>query len=355
MPELQELEDGCLRADRGRLERLERAIHPFRRFLVLTHDNPDPDSMASAWLLGKVLGKLGRSVALAYGGMVGRTENRAMIDVLRLPLRPLASFDLDSFDAFGIVDAQPGTGNNSLPPARPTIVFDHHPRRRRRRGVVYEDIREEYGATTTILFEYLLAAGIHPDRRLATAVFHAIRSETQNLGREAGRADARAFLACFPLVNNQALSRIENSRLPRNWFEMIDQAIDGTRIYGDVAVTLLGQIPVPDMVAEFADLIVRLEGIAWALSIGRYGSDLLLSIRTNETDENAGRVIRKIVAGQGTAGGHEMIAGGKLTGAASTDAQSRRTEQLLVRRLLEALHKRGVRPRHLSRVPGPGR
>lgn len=337
--------------EQRRLRRLGDALSGKQRLLILTHDNPDPDAIAAAWLLGRVVRRIqGPQQVLVYGGIIGRTENRALIDVLRIPLRPLASVDIDDFDAVALVDTQPHTGNNSLPGDRiATVVFDHHPCRRPTRDVPYYDIREEYGATTTIVHEYFRAAGGSLDRRLATAIFHAIRSETQNLGREAGKPDAQVFLSCFPFVDNQALSLIEHAPLPRAWFGMLDRAIDGTLIYGEVAVTVLGEVQGPDMVAQFADLIIRLEGVAWCLCLGRYRGDLLLSIRTQHRRANAGRVIRSIVGSQGTAGGHDMIAGGKLNGGAITYARARRTETLLTKRLLRELGASGMRPTHLTR------
>jgi len=338
--------------DISRLRRLKNALAGARRLLVLTHDHPDPDAIASAWALGKIVRAMPiRRVMLAYGGIIGRSENRAMLEVLRIPMRSAASVSWESFDALALVDSQPGAGNNSLPPGRlPTIVFDHHPCGHGTRAARFHDVREGYGATATILFEYLQAAGIEPDRRLATAIFHAIRSETQNLGREAGQADARAFLCCFPLVDNEALSRIEHARLPKSYFAMIDRAIDGTTIHGEAVVTILGEVRSTDMVAQFADLMIRLEGIGWVLAIGRRGGDLLLSVRTNHRRRNAGRVIRTIVGPQGVAGGHDMIAGGRLIGQAGTETAARRAERSLARRFLSMVGAAGTRSSRLARL-----
>lgn len=302
-------------------------------------------------MLGRIARRLRRiRVTLGYGGIIGRSENRALIEVLRIPLQPLESLDLDSFDTFALVDTQPRTGNNSLPEdIEPTIVFDHHPCRKATRSVAYFDVREDYGATATILYEYLRAADINLDWRLASAIFYAIRSETQNLGREAARVDARVFIDTFPFVDNEALSRIEHAPLPRSYFAMIDSAIDGTSLYAEIAVTVLGEVVYPDMVAQFADLIVRVEGIEWALCMGRFQGDLLLSLRTQETRGKAGKVIRGIVGSQGTAGGHDMIAGGKLAGAALTQSRARRMEDLMRRRLLRELGASGIRPSKLTR------
>ena len=114
-------------------------------------------------------------------------------------------------------------------------------------------------------------------------------------------------------------------------------AIDGTRLYGSVAVTSLGQVSNPDIVAEFADLMVRLEGMRWALSIGRYERDILVSIRTNSERANAGRIIRRLVGSLGKAGGHGMMAGGKITDGAADPETARRLEEILTDRTLSLL------------------
>jgi len=343
-------------ASLARLEQLRTTVSGVRRLLVLTHDNPDPDSIAAGWGLVKVLRAVRRlKVDLGYGGIIGRGENRTMVHELRVPLHPLSELDLASYDAFALVDSQPETGNNSLPGGVvPAIVIDHHPCRRETRRVPYFDVREDYGATATIMSEYLIASGEPIDRRLATAFFYAIKSETRNLGRESSRADIRAFLDFFPGVNNVALSRIENPPIPRAHFAMIDQLISGTKVHGRTAITMLGVVSHPDAVAEFADLLVRMEEIDWALAVGRFGPDLLLSIRTNLETANAGRVIQTIVGKDGKAGGHGMMAGGKVPLGAISEERAREREALLRARALTALRApaRGV-PLVPAKAAGP--
>lgn len=322
-----------------RLEQLAHLLHGKRRLLIVTHDNPDPDTIATGWALLRLARRLWRTrVDLAYGGIIGRGENRALLEVLKVPLQRLEELDPASYDAIALVDSQPGAGNNSLPPGTvPAIVIDHHPMRRGTRDVPFHDVREDYGASVTIAAEYLLAAGMRIDRRLATAIFYALKAETKNLGRDASRADIKIFLELFPLVDNHALSQIEHPPIPRSYFSMIDQAIDGTRIHGRVAVTRSGELSNPDVVAEFADLMVRLEGIRWSFAIGRYGPDLWLSIRTNLERANAGRMIRRIVGDLGMAGGHGMMAGGKIPDGAATPAKAMELEEVLSTRALSLL------------------
>ena len=99
--------------------------------LIYMHDNPDPDALAAAFGLKRVVeNALPIKATLALGGIVGRAENRAMVETLRIPLVAAEALDPSASDAVAIVDSQPETGNNSLPPGRPIdIVVDHHPAR----------------------------------------------------------------------------------------------------------------------------------------------------------------------------------------------------------------------------------
>jgi nanoRNase/pAp phosphatase (c-di-AMP/oligoRNAs hydrolase) len=296
-----------------RLARLLAAIGPARRVLVLTHDNPDPDALASAWALHAILSRgRRRDVDVAYGGLIGRPANRAMVSVLRFPLVSIERLDLSRYERFALVDSQPETGNNSLPAQRvPDVVIDHHPLREETRGARFFDVRPGYGATATLLGEYLEAARARVDRRLATALFYALKAETQDLARQTTARDIALYTRLFRVVDRQALSRIEHAPFSRNYFDWLQTAIAATRIDGAVALANLGPLDYPDRVAEFADIAIRLEGLEWALVLGRFEGALHLSVRTTR-GAGAGRVIRKIVGDLGKAGGHGTMAGGKV-------------------------------------------
>ena len=90
-----------------------------RNLLIYMHDNPDPDAMAAAMGLKHLVeNTTDLGATLALGGIVGRAENRAMVEMLKVPLIPAEVLNTDHFDTIAIVDSQPGTGNNSLPSGR---------------------------------------------------------------------------------------------------------------------------------------------------------------------------------------------------------------------------------------------
>jgi len=319
------------------------------KIIIIIHDNPDPDSLAAAMALRHLfVMKLNSDPVIAFSGMIGRSENIAMAKELEIPLTPLSVVTLDEFKVVCMLDTQPGTGNNSLPQdTKVDVIIDHHPIREDSKACRWVDIRPEYGVTATILYEYLIAQDIYIGTKMATSLFYAIKSETQDLGREANRPDRDAYLRLFPLTNKKLLYEITHPKLPMEHFLTIHNALEHTSIYHNVLVVNLSMIIIPEVVAEIADFLIRLEGIETVLSMGHYNDKVILSIRTTNHDINAGEIIKELVAGRGTAGGHGMTAGGKLDNVPFNHATMREVEDFLTKKLLSILSLEYSVPRRL--------
>ncbi len=316
--------------------------------VILPHDNPDPDALASAAALKFLVSELGgKEVVIAQGGIVGRAENRAMLTYLNIDLRPVAELDLAGDVHVALVDTQPGRTNNSLPAGVvPRVVIDHHPAYDRYGGVPHLDLREEYGATSTILTEYVRESRLEVESKIATALFYGIMAETQDLGRESTPADIAAAQFLYPYANKRRLAKIENARVPREYFAAFHEAIERAQIYGSVVVSVLPAVQYPDMVAEVADFLLRLDEVEWACAIGRFQDYLHVSLRTTDRDANAGEVLQQVL-GSRWAGGHDMIAGGRMhvNGAGPTATAAAATQ--VRERLLAALAMPNVAGRSL--------
>jgi nanoRNase/pAp phosphatase (c-di-AMP/oligoRNAs hydrolase) len=321
------------------------------KIIIVVHDNPDPDCLASAMALHHLfVMKLNKDSIISYSGMIGRSENIAMAKELQISLTPLEIVDLKEFQVVCMLDTQPGTGNNSLPPGtRVDIVIDHHPLREQTRECRWFDVRDDYGTTATILYEYLLSQDVSVGIKLATALFYAIKSETQDLGREANLPDREAYLRLFPLTNKRLLFEITYPKLPVEYFLTIGNALDNARIFDKALVANLREIVFPEIVAEMADFLLRLENIETVLCLGRYGCEIILSIRTERHDLNAGEIIKRIVTGLGKAGGHGMMAGGKIGDVGHSSKAFSDVETLLSNRFLSELDIKRMRPRKLIR------
>ena len=229
------------------LDRALAALAGRRALLIYTHDNPDPDALAAALGLQRLAEhELGVIATLTYGGIVGRAQNRAMVENLKMPLTPVERIDLDQYDTIALVDSQPETGNNSLPHGhRIDIVIDHHPLRPGSARAAWCDIRPDLGATSTIVFEYMRQRALPVDAPLATAFFFALRTETRDLGRESTEAERSAYLALVPLVDHNLLYRMTHPKVPRAHFAALDRALRSALVFGDVVAVNLGALGYP--------------------------------------------------------------------------------------------------------------
>jgi nanoRNase/pAp phosphatase (c-di-AMP/oligoRNAs hydrolase) len=302
------------------------------RALICTHDNPDPDSIASAWALGRLIEEKTKIPStLTYGGILGRAENRAMVRLLKIPLVPVHRLELDDFDVVALVDTQPEARNHALPADRVSgkkmICVDHHPARDRSRDADYADVGGDFGATSTLLTHYLHVSEIEAQKDLATALFYGIKSDTQDLGREVSNNDLWAYTHLISKTDMQFVSAIEHPRLPRAYFGVLMRAIQKAEVHGNVVSCDLGEVYVPDLVAETADRLSFAEGMRWSLVVGEYQDDIYASIRVNDRRYSAGKMVREVITSypKGGAGGHGSMAGARLPHSPRAKSRAART------------------------------
>jgi nanoRNase/pAp phosphatase (c-di-AMP/oligoRNAs hydrolase) len=327
-----------------KLDRLIAFARGHRRALVLTHDNPDPDSLASgvalAWLLGELAGV---EAQVAYGGIVGRAENRALIRQLKLPVVPVSRVVFDDFDMICLVDTQPEQGNHSLPPRHfPDVIIDHHPVRPDTRLAPIADVGGPIGATSTVVVEYLRASKLEVPPAIATALFYGIKADTRDLGRQTTPQDVEAYLWLFPRTDKDAMGQIEHPPLSREYFALSRTAIDQAEVHGHAVVLPLGELYAPDMVAEVAERFLYLEGMRWSLAFGTFEGDLYYSVRTTDRRTNAGKLIREVIEPRGgSAGGHGSMAGARLPARHLKGAALKKLAAEVVRDFLAAFGESG--------------
>ena len=308
--------------------------------LIIVQNTPDPDAIAAAAALRELANERHEiACSIGHAGDVWRAENIALLKYLGLNTRPLSDLDLERFDRLAMVDAQPGAGNVAFDASvRLDVVIDHHPIRRETRSARFTDVRSRYGATSTILYEYLREAKIEIPTPVATAMVYGIRSDTQDLGRESTRADVEAFLALYPSANARAIGRIVQAPLPRSYFSKLRVALDQARVHGDAIVSYLGRLESPEMVAEAADLLLRAEEVRWTMTLGVVDDLLNVSLRTTDRERHAGRIARNLAGRKGFGGGHQALAAAQIPLDGSNDSghQIRRRVKDLTTRFLRA-------------------
>ena len=322
------------------MNRLFEVLRPDLPVCILVHNNPDPDSLASAMGLQYLLKKRGYSSArIYYDGFIGRAENKAMLSQLKISAHQITRVKPACRRQFVLLDCQPFAGNVTLPErAVPLAVIDHHPLRQRTRKVPYFDVRTDYGACSTIVYEYLVAEDIAIPTPVATALFHAIFSETQGLGREGSEADKKAYLELLPRISFPRLSRIQYPPLSREFIANLRQVLTSGFYYKHLVGVVLEELPYPDFVAEMADFLLRVKSMSWSICLGAYRDLLYISIRSKNIHANTARLIRRAIPKSGTSGGHELIAGARVKIDKMDGTEVRKLKTDILRKVLRELY-----------------
>ena len=278
---------------------------------ILLQPDPDPDGIACGYALRSVLGRRKRTTApLISFGEVQRPENRALCQALGIEVQVIEPSELDEMDGLVLVDVQPNVFGENPPPRVLSVdaVIDHHPERSGYDAVI-RDVRPHYGATSTILTEYLRAANIDPGPRLATALIYGIKSDTQYLGRETSRKDMMSFAYLHAHHSPALLRRIERPALPIDGLRALGRALAKTEVRDGINLLVLGRVR-EDVIPQVADMALQAEGAEWAVAVGQVGGDLVFSVRNVGYVRAAGDVVRAVVEGLGVGGGHRSMAKG---------------------------------------------
>lgn len=330
----------------GRVGELVKLLQARERLLVLTHTNPDPDSIGSAMGLRHLATEqFGMPSCFGLVGRVMRAENKAMVRALGIELTPLDQVDLDSYDCIALVDTQPGFGHTSLPEGRAMdIVLDHHvpPESGQSVPAVFQDVRTEIGATSSLVTSYLMALDVTVPKEVATALFYGIRTDTADLARNASPLDFAAYEFLMSRIDRQALAEITTPDLPLVYYKALRDALNNIRIFDRVVLCSLGKIRSPEMVAEVADLLVRLEGKQAVFCGGTVDQTYYVSVRSEVNGRSAWHLIRDALDGEGTFGGHGAIAGGSVALPDDTSRTVKRLERRLERNVLRSMGVEGT-------------
>jgi len=315
---------------------------------ILLQPDPDPDGIACGYALRALLGRKSSTAPLLSFGEVTRPENRAMVAALGLEVRTIEPSALDEYDGLALVDVQPSVFGESLPARlrEVDVVIDHHPERPGYEATI-KDIRIAFGATATILTEYVRAAGLELRPKLATALLYGIKTDTQLLGRETSRRDMSAFAYLHAMHSPALLRRIERPALPLASLHAIGRALATTKVDEGLHVLVLGRVR-EDVIPQVAELALQAEGAEWSIAAGIVGRDLVFSVRNVGYVRAAGDVVRAVVEGLGVGGGHRTMAKGiiPLTAFRKTygDATRPRIQAALHDAFLRAIRREEVRP-----------
>ncbi len=297
-------------ANLHRVAKIRRLLDEREKIAILLQPDPDPDGIASAYALRTLLGRKRTTAPIVSFGEVQRPENQALCEAVGIDVKVISPEEINDYDGHVLVDVQPNVFGDD-PPARLSrvdLVVDHHPERSGYEATI-RDIRTSYGATSSIVTEYLRATNSEVNAKLATALLYGIKSDTQYLGRETSRRDMQSFAFLHASHSPALLRRIERPALPLPGLRALGRALAGAEVRDGIHILVLGRVR-EDVIPQVADMALQAQGAEWAIAVGIVNRDIVFSVRNVGYVRAAGEVVRAVVDGLGVGGGHRSMAKG---------------------------------------------
>ncbi len=289
--------------------KLRSMARPDDTMAVLMYGSPDPDAVASAMALREIMKQtvgLKNFAFIATEGVL-RQQNREFIRAMKVDIQLLNKVNLQDYRLTALVDAQPSFFGKAGETIRPQIVIDHHPVTAPWHAEL-ADIRPQYGALSTIMMEYLLAARVRIPKLLYTALLYGIKSDTNNFERDSILEDIGAYYLTSVRANRQLIRRIELNQIPERYLRFFEHAYFHRRRYRDRITSFLGKVDSPDVCVQVADFYLRIVEIYYVVIAGIIKDRLVIVFRGDGYRQDCGHIAEMAFGKYGSAGGHKSAA-----------------------------------------------
>ena len=290
---------------RSLVKQYQRHFEDAGRVLILLHNDPDPDALASGLALRNLLRRTRTTAIIGAFHGVTRPENQRMTNLLDITVESITAESLAQFDRIATIDVQPHYFGGLL--NRVDLVIDHHPERSNSQ-TLFKDVRSDFGSTATIMTNHLRAINANISERVATALLYAIKSDTLFLSRQTNRSDLDAFTFLYQLANTQLVRKIEGSGITSERLKYVTKASQTGQIRDQVFTACLGMVPREDIVTYVSDFLLQVEDIKWTVVAGQIDGKIVISVRNVGYTRHAGTFINKWFDDIGSAGGHRAMA-----------------------------------------------
>ncbi|MFB6154516.1 MAG: DHH family phosphoesterase [Haloferacaceae archaeon] len=342
--------DSALRAlESGELEYKARQLADILqgidgRFAILTHDNPDPDSIASAVALRAIAEVYDVEADIIYSGDIGHQENRAFVNLLGIELTSRDDADdLATYDGVALVDHMK-SGDVDLGVSIDVFIDHYEPEGEFTAS--FMDVRPNVSSTSTILTKYIQEFDLSPSEEVATALLYGIRAETLDFKRDTTPADLTAAAYLYPFANHDTLEQVESPSMSPETLDVLAEAIQNREVQGSHLISNAGFIRDREALSEAAQHLLNLEGITTTAVFGIADDKIYLAARSKDIRMNIGNILQDAFSDIGEAAGHSTqgsveIPLGIFTGIETSDENRgtllQLTEEAVRRKLFEAM------------------
>ena len=274
-----------------------------KRVAIFTHVNPDPDAIGSAvgiqWILKR---KFGISSDIFYVGEVSHPQNKTLINVLSIVLKPAEEYDAEVYQKVVLVDC---TSQNVGMDLKVDIVIDHHRTKVKAEDYEYSNL-QQVGSCCSLVFDLLDKIGVglcdedeEEGKSVATTMLIGIKTDTNDLlSDNTADLDHMAYQRLAKCADMTKVSAILNYPLPKYLFDIESQALseENSKQINAALVSYLGVITATkrDCLPILSDKFIRMEGITTAIVFSVIEDNIEVSVRSKDVTLDVDAFCKKI-------------------------------------------------------------
>lgn len=302
---------------KSKSERFSDELQSYKTISIVMHHNPDPDAMASAMAIKHICEYIGVEADILYSGNISHHENRAFQTVLDVQFTRIEDIDEIKSDGIVLVDHNQIRRIDDNNEIQPDIIIDHHSENIDKDKYKFCHIDPTVGACSSILTEFLYELDLLSDEfddKLATALYHGIKSDTKNFSNNVSEIDFISINRLYNYIDEDKLYRISNPKINDNSLETKARAIMGRKVRSPFSVSDVGSVQNTDSIPLATDELIRLEGISSVVVIGTHNNTIRMSGRSHDDRTHLGKALHSAVQDieGASAGGHADSAGGSI-------------------------------------------
>lgn len=277
---------------------------------IQTHNFPDPDAIASAYGLQRLLEAKGVKATICYNGRIDRVSTLRMIEELEITLLNMNEISsITKEDEIILVDSQKGNINVEDMAGQIVICIDHHPSNNVNE-YKFADIRKEIGACASMVGEYFVENNISMDTLTATALIYGIKIDTANLSRGVSKLDLDMFYYLYPKCDMEIVQNLEHSVLQIDDLHAYANAINSIEIKDGISFANTGVDCPEALIATISDFMMSIANVYLSVVYARKAEGIKLSVRSKYSTCDAGELCKFALIDYGNGGGHAHMAGG---------------------------------------------
>lgn len=293
---------------------LKKILKNNKSIYIQTHNFPDPDAIGSAFGLQYILKHFNIKSKIIYSGYIANKTVMSMINQLHIKVFHISQIRVEKIDKIIVVDTKVGASNITALHADYIGYIDHHESKAPVKiKNQFFDLQKKMGACSSIIGQYIYDLQINKiPKNVATALLIGVYIDTFRFSRKTSPMDISVASYLFPFADFDFLSFETLNVISMKDLKSFSESIRNLKQIHDMGIIHVSKLNSHHLLAILCDFFIQMRELNLIIGYCIKKKDIAISVRCDNTDYNALRIVNEITSGIGVSGGHSSFAAGMI-------------------------------------------